>query len=167
MKAQLARVRAALTKNKAPLALLGVAAVAAIAWRSRSRSSRSAGAARVVEPGPVTAYSAGGQVAGASGYDSSASDVYNAIQPQIEALSNQLDKIQQSPIPVPVPDPVPAPDVDDDLVSDPRRSGIAGFYETILKRQAGNLEVNYWDATGKSLDEIRQGIVNSPEAQGR
>ena len=168
----LARVRETLTKNKVALGVLGAAAVAALAWRARS--STSSGSATTTTPAGVSPtpayYSTGAQTGSATGYDSTASDVYNAIQPQLEDLRDLIGKAQ-SPIPVPIvddePAPPPEPTAQPTPVADQRRSGIVGFYRTILGRDAGNLEVNYWDATGQSLDQIRQGIVNSPEAQGR
>lgn len=163
MKTNLAGLRAAATKNKGALAVLGAAAVAAIAWRARAGNPATAPAG---EAGPVASapfYSVGAQTgATTGGYDSGGSDVYNALQPQIEALSNLIDRQQQQTTPV----PVPVPDVVDEPV-DPRRDGIASFYQTILNRTAGRNEINYWDATGKTLADIRTGIVNSPEAQGR
>lgn len=98
----LARLQAAIVKNKVPIGVLGAGAVAALAWRSRSTSTSPA--TDTASSGAVSTtpyYSAGGQTAGASGYDSTASDVYNAIQPQLEDLQNLFEQYRQSPIPVP------------------------------------------------------------------
>lgn len=101
----LSELPAVLEKNKAAAAGVGAVAVvgfALYAKRKGAGSSTNAGAA----------LSAGSQTAAASGgaaYDSSTSDLYNALEPQLEAIGNQLDQMQgPKTIPAPAP-PAPAP----------------------------------------------------------
>lgn len=116
MNAKLAQVKAALTKNKAVLGVLGAAAVAALAWRARSDKPATAtprAATTTPSPAPLPGYfSSGYQTAGATGYDSSASDVYNAIQPQLEDVGARVDQLNdlfsRVSTPIPVPEQAPA-----------------------------------------------------------
>lgn len=163
MKPRLAALRAAITKNKVPLGVVGAGAVAALAWRSRSTSTSTSERSTSSTTGVTTSpayYSAGGQMGGA--YDSTSSDVYNAIQPQLEQLADLqrrlLDRTETAaPSPVPVPGPAPE-------YTDPRREAIANMYRTILRREPDAAGLNAWDATGVDLDAIRSGIVRSNEA---
>lgn len=155
----LARLRGLLARNKTTLGIAGAGAVVLLALRTRSRAgstpapagtSSSEGLAAPGYPAG-SSYSAGYQTAG---YDSSAVDVYNTLEPIISDIRERLDERDAEP-PVPVP-------------ADPwaeRRDAIAGFYKTILKRDAGTSEINSWDATGGTLEQIRQGIVGSAEAK--
>jgi len=110
----LAGLRAGFEKNKKPLAIAGAAGVAGLAL------VKSRGAKKDETPAAgASIASTGGQTASATGaaYDSSASDVYNAMQPQLEAFGQQLAALQNlwnqgTPTPVPAPPPgssTPAP----------------------------------------------------------
>lgn len=102
-------LRAGVLRNKVPLGAGGVAVVGLLAWRARTaKASSSATPAAGTSPVP-SSYSVGTQTAGATGYDSTASDVYNAIQPQLEQLSNLWSKNQAIPIPVPAAPVAAAP----------------------------------------------------------
>lgn len=97
------QLRAAFENNKPVVvggALAGVVGLAL--WRKKNGGGQAdAGAA----------LSAGSQTAAASGgaaYDSSASDLYGAIQPQLEAIGQQLSQLQ-NPKPSTIPAPKPAP----------------------------------------------------------
>lgn len=74
------RLRELFTRNKVALAVMGVAAVVGLALVARKR----AGSGDVAEGG----YGGTAQAGALAPYDSTASDVYNAIQPQIEYLQN-------------------------------------------------------------------------------
>lgn len=100
----LAQLEQTFAKNKP--AVLGVAAAGvvglALLQRRRSGGDVSAGGSSPALVPASGSYSAGGQVASASGgfggYDSSASDVASWLSPQLEALRKD-----QSPTPVPEP----------------------------------------------------------------
>lgn len=86
------------------VAILGTAAAGVVGF---ALYRRHAGATASPDGGPGDV-SAGGQVAGMSGagyYDSSASDVYGLVQPQLESLGQQLtglqDKLNQVPVAAP------------------------------------------------------------------
>jgi hypothetical protein len=102
----LAGVRSALEQNKKPLAIAGAVAVGGLALvKSKGGAAeKSAGA-------PISVQSTGGQAARAAGgvYDSSSSDVYNAIQPQLEKFGAQLADLQNRYTNGQIPTPVPAP----------------------------------------------------------
>ena len=106
----LAGLRAGLTKNKTPLAIGGVVVVGLLAWRARSQSAASAStpaAGTIVTSGttPLSGYSSGSQTYASSPYSSTASDVYNSLQPTLEQILNNQTK---TPIPVPAPPASPA-----------------------------------------------------------
>jgi hypothetical protein len=93
------QLKAAFEKNKTVVVGGGLAAVVGLALYQKKKaagsSSTDAGAA----------LSAGSQTAAASGgaaYDSSASDLYGAIQPQLEAIGQQLSALQAAPTTIPV-----------------------------------------------------------------
>jgi len=159
----LGQLRGTIGRNKAVLGVAGAAIVAALAWRSRSAKASAAA------PGASTglaSYGAGYQTSAATGYDSTASDVYNAIQPQVENMQRAFEEWQAATPPTPVPaDPIP--DVPAFKWGDSRRDTIAGYYDAFLRRAPGLGEINFWDATGKSLEGIRSRIVGSPEAKGK
>lgn len=96
MKARLARLRAAITKHKWPLAALGAVAVAGLAWQARSSSGSGdggqdgEGVAVAAWTAPRATSPAGGYTAGGA-YDSTASDIYGALQPQLEAVQRLLE----------------------------------------------------------------------------
>lgn len=171
----LEQLRDAIARNKVGLGVAGAGVVALIALRARSKGSSSS------EPGGISApagyaypsYSAGYQTGGATGYDSTASDVYNAIQPQLEymqRLYESWDEKQKANPPTPVPaapaTPTPAAPTPKDY-GDERRNTIASYYRMILGREPELAGLNWWDATGKSLTEIRQGILQSDEAKAK
>ena len=105
----LGKVKTALTRNKTGLMVLGAGAVAGLALVARNRAAgepdteERAGAGSAVQAGALAPY------------DSTASDVYNAIQPQIEELRDLF-----LGVPVADPDPVvPAPASDVRISIDP------------------------------------------------
>jgi outer membrane biosynthesis protein TonB len=96
--------------HKVPILAAGAAGVAGLAlYRSKTGGNAASGA--------TSDASAGGQTAGMNGagyYDSSASDVYGLVQPQLESLGNQIgdlaDKLNKVPVtPAPVSKPAPHP----------------------------------------------------------
>jgi nucleoid-associated protein YgaU len=113
---------ATLTQHRG--AALGAAAVG-VAGLALYRKHKAGAAAAATGGDTGTSVSAGGQVAGmygANSYDSSASDVYGLVQPQLESLGNQLSGLQDklnnvpvstqpvgTPTPVVAPKPAPAP----------------------------------------------------------
>lgn len=120
-------VAALFQQHKRTLAFVGAAAVGGLALmqaRSKDSGGGTGPAAGVVMPSLDRASTAGGPVAawpiagGFAPYDSGSSDLYNALQPQIEALQRMYEKQQENqgpaiPVGVPggeVPTPVtPAP----------------------------------------------------------
>lgn len=97
------KIRALFARNKVALGVLGAAAVAALAWRARSAKGAdvassegtSSGGAWTAAPGATS--TTGGYTAGYSGaYDSTASDIYNALQPQLEAVQTLLEQRQNA-----------------------------------------------------------------------
>ena len=95
-----------IAQHRVPLGVAGAVAVALLAY-TRSRS-KGAGAPAGAAAG--SAITAGGQTAGMSGggYDSTGSDVYNALEPMLEGLTNSLAALSNS---VPVPAAPPPSDV--------------------------------------------------------
>lgn len=83
-----ARLKALFAKNKVILAVAGAAAVGLFAWVNRGEASASSS--------DTSSYSSGAQAGTATGgvYDSSSSDVYNALQPQLETIGDRLDAFQ-------------------------------------------------------------------------
>lgn len=86
----LASIKAWSAKNKKPL--LGSAAAAAVGFglwtRSKGGSPKTTTAADITPGSTAPMPNAGG-----TGYDSSSSDVYNALQPQIEQTQGMLQKL--------------------------------------------------------------------------
>lgn len=112
-------VAALFKQHKRTLAFAGAAAVGGLALlQARSKDSGDAPAAGVAMPhldrastggGPAAAYPIAG---GFAPYDSGSSDLYNALQPQIEYLQRLAEKQaedQGGAVPVPTPEPAPAP----------------------------------------------------------
>lgn len=165
----LATLKASLLRNKTGLAVAGAAIVAALALRARAKSSTSASSSStgtIANPSgasPTPSYYTAGN-AGATGFDSSASDVYNALQPQIEQVNASIADLKNT---IPVPSTVTTTPAAPAPATDARQAAIAQDYQTFLGRTPAPFEVNYWDANGGTLDQIRQGIVASPEAQHR
>jgi hypothetical protein len=99
----LGNLGAVFAANKVPILATAAAGVTGFALykRHQGASSTAAGA------GDSSA-SAGGQTAGMTGggaYDSSASDLYGAIQPQLESLGTQVTNLQDKLNSVPVAKP--------------------------------------------------------------
>ncbi|MBN9375100.1 MAG: hypothetical protein J0I40_06865, partial [Cellulomonas sp.] len=105
----LTNLRAGFARNKKTLAILGAVAVAGFALLMRNRAKTTAAAAA-----PATSYSNGAGATSStpyattstSTYDSTASDVYNSLQPQIEQLQQMLSS-------TPVPNTSASPSVPD------------------------------------------------------
>lgn len=154
----LAGITGAVTRNKTAIGAGAAVVVVIAALRARAKTKTTTTTAAAAAPVATTpGYTTTGYTSGGSGYDSTASDVYNAIQPQLEALQ----KLYTTPTP---PIPVPAAPA---ASTDPRQAAIQADYNTFLKRDGAPAEINWWDATGQNLDWIRAGIVGSNEAQGK
>lgn len=88
-------------------AVLGVGAAAVVGLglykRRTAKSSPGAAAGQAATPAGLSVpYSAGGQAASVGGtYDSSASDLYGVIGPQLESIGNAVRAQQAPPTPVP------------------------------------------------------------------
>lgn len=114
--------RAWLEQNKKTVAVVGAVGVGGLAL-----AKRGGGGADVTTTGEEAAAGAGAayglSYAGGAAYDSTGSDVYNALQPQLESLGQKqsaleelLNKLNEKPAPTPVakppataPKPAPAP----------------------------------------------------------
>lgn len=171
MTVNLEQLRAFIARNKVTIGVLGAGAVALLALRSRSNATSSTGLTDAPTYSGTVGYSSGSQTSGATGYDSTASDVYNAIQPQIEELQGtaewlreRWDAEQADTPPTPVPTPVPAGPKD---YGDARRNAIANIYRSVLGREPDRVGLNAQDASGLSIDQLRANILRSPEATGR
>jgi nucleoid-associated protein YgaU len=125
----LASLEASFDAHRMPILAAAGAGVAVLALAKKKKgktSDAAAGGMAMVDPttGLMLPYSAGGQTSSMGGaYDSSASDLYGAIQPQMESLGNnqqnlkdavsqltdKLNTLSQTPPPTPVPAPVAAP----------------------------------------------------------
>lgn len=96
--------------HKVPILAAGAAGVAGLALYRRKTGD-------TAPSGATSDASAGGQTAGMNGagyYDSSASDEYGLVQPQLESLGDQItslsDKLNNVPVSKPpAPKPTPAP----------------------------------------------------------
>lgn len=137
----LSNLQATLTRNKGPLAAAGALVVVVLALRARTNGKIAAAGtttptatAAGVSATPY-AYSAGGQTSGASGYDSSASDVYNAIQPQLEQLQQLYSQIPvpgtPTSVPTTSPTPTPAPTPAPTVQGYYRRTGTQAVYKAM------------------------------------
>jgi hypothetical protein len=117
--------------NRGPILGVAAAGVAGLALLRRKR----AGGNTAAPLSPGASYSAGAQIAGTTGgvYDSSASDVYGVVGPQLEALSKQLNAVASAK-PKPAPTPVPKTTV-------PKVN--PGYYQV-----AGGTTVYYVSASG-------------------
>ncbi|MBN9327809.1 MAG: hypothetical protein BGO38_07900 [Cellulomonas sp. 73-145] len=160
----LASLRAGLTKNKTPLMALGAVAVAGLAWRARSQAKTPGSSGTTYSTGAgstsPTPYSYA-PTSGGTSYDSTASDVYNAIQPELE----QLQRLYSS-VPVPGTPTTPAPSPSwTASETDPRRQQIITDYQSQLGREPTRSDVNWWDNSGKNLADIHALIGQSAEAQ--
>jgi len=132
-----AQLQATLAANKGPLMAGGVAVVGAIALYQRKKSGNAAASGRTpAQADNSENFSAGAQLVGTAGaYDSTASDLYATISPQLEALSQQFSKATDAPVPVPTPT---VPKI------------TPGYYQ-----RAGSTAVYYQDASGR-LDLINK-----------
>ncbi len=89
----LSRLRAAFTKNRVAIGALGAAAVGALAWRARSeKSTATAQTTSDAQAAPAGSSALPSYYTGGA-YDSTASDIYNAIQPQLEELRDLWGQI--------------------------------------------------------------------------
>jgi len=143
------KLKATFEANKTVFAGAGAVAVAGFALYKRSHP----GASPEVDAGPGPSYSAGaqsGQLTGAA-YDSSGSDVYNALQPQIEQLGTKIDDLS-STIPVPAPPASTAP------AYKPGYYGVTGASRTYYLDDQGNLD---WisKAEGQAIKKSNGGKV--------
>ncbi len=88
------QLRAVFARNKKTLAVLGAVAVAGIAFIARSRGKVTSPAAGTATASTTYSNGSGSSsptpYATTSTYDSTASDVYNSLQPQIEQLGQML-----------------------------------------------------------------------------
>lgn len=103
-----AQLEAWLTQNKTTLIAVGAAGAVGLGLYKRKKSGDAgtdpAGKAAAAAP----QYSAGGQVAAATGaaaYDSTSSDLFAALSPQLDAIGAQLGQLNnaQATPPTPVP----------------------------------------------------------------
>lgn len=124
----MSKITGPLSRNKVALGAVGVLAVLGLAWQARSKPGAGADAAQPAQP--ATSYSAGGQTAGIGGYDSTSSDVYNAIQPQLEALQRLYDQI---PVPSPSSTAGPASTVQDGYYQPAGEPGIFSVKNGVLE----------------------------------
>lgn len=138
----MAKLRAAFTRNKVTLGVLGAAAVAGLALVARQRKAGDVAA----DPAASDAGGAGSaaQVAGYAAYDSTDSDVYNLIQPQLE----ELRRIATS-IPVPT-DPIDTAGT---------RSWIRDLYRTTLRREVSEPDLDMW------MGRFETGELTRPELE--
>lgn len=94
-----AQLSAWVHQNQKPLAVAGAVVVGGLGLM-KARASKAAAAGGAGGAAPLgTAFAAGPAVAGTVPYDSTASDVYNALESQLTDLQNTL---AAPPIPVPV-----------------------------------------------------------------
>lgn len=103
----MAKVPAPLTAGKSPAATFERYKVPILAAAGLAVAGLAFVTSRSATPTPATS-TAEGQVSGTTGYDSTASDVYNAIQPQLEHLQRLWDERQETTAPTPTPAPPPA-----------------------------------------------------------
>lgn len=108
----------ALRANQKPLMIGGAALVAVFAYAKHRASAGSSSAGSAVDG--YTTQPATGQAA----YDSTGTDVYNALQPQIEQTQGMLQKLldAQAAAPSPVPTPTPIPPAPHPVAPPPRRT---------------------------------------------
>ena len=91
-------LRGAFTRNKTLFGVLGAVAVVGLALLTRKRSTSASGTATTSGTTPATSTITAGTAY--QPYDSSSADLYNAIQPQIEALQRLA---QTTPAPTSTP----------------------------------------------------------------
>lgn len=102
----LATITGAFERNKKTLAIAGAAGVAGLAlMKNRQSAGDPAGAARAAGQTPTNGTPTGAAISGyAAPYSSTESDLYNAFQPQLDALAKLVESTK-SPIPVPAAAP--------------------------------------------------------------
>lgn len=100
-------LEATFNRHKVPILAGAAILVAGFAYLTSKSSSSSSSS---------PTYTGEGQVAGTSGYDSTASDVYNAIQPQLEYLARLYEQQQSGTSPTPVPTDPTTPTTPDEWV---------------------------------------------------
>lgn len=106
-----ASLEAAFDAHKVPILAAVGGGVALLAFMRRKSAAASS-----ADPAAVTSYATGGQLAGTTGsggYDSTSTDLYSAISPQMASLEAQIAALansqDQKKTPTPVPKPTPAP----------------------------------------------------------
>lgn len=159
MKPNLGKLRTLFTKNRVALGALGAAAVAALAWKARTDKAGAAGdapASDVSQPAGTSKTPA--YYTGTGAYDSTATDIYNAIQPQLEELRELAGKI---PVPGTPTTPVEAPVTEESA----RSSSISSWYQQFLGRAAAPSEIAFWNGQKSDLGSVRTAIATSAEAQ--
>ena len=159
----LGQLTATIEKNKKPLAVAGAVGVAGLALMKRQQAGGDVGTGTTGKASTTAAGSLAtpnGQVV----YSSEASDVYNAIQPQLETIGtaiNQLLNTKSTPDPT-ATIPVPAPPKPTTATSPTYESGffrVAGSNLTYAQDAKGNLD---WisKAEGDAF-KIRAGQANA------
>lgn len=92
--------------NKVPILATAAAGVAGLALWQRHKAGSSSTSTPAQGVATVPSYSAGSQLAATTGaggvYDSSSSDLYGAIQPQLESLGSQVSDLNSKLNSVPV-----------------------------------------------------------------
>lgn len=102
MKLNLQQLKTTIARNKVPLGAAGAGVVVLLALRARNKGAGPSQGVDVAGTRPgSTGYSAGYQ---AGPYDSSAADLYNAIQPEIEALRRRIEGQDAQTPPTPIPE---------------------------------------------------------------
>jgi len=157
------RWRALFERNKRTAAILGAVAVGGFALVARRRAAMgsTSTSSTGTSSGPAattSTYSASGQPAV---YDSTGTDVYNALQPQIEQLQQLARQIPVAGSTTPA-----TPTSWTASETDPRRTEIITDYQSMLGRDPSRSEVNFWDTGGRNLSDIHALIGQSQEAQG-
>lgn len=149
MALNLAALKAGLQRNKVPLGVGGVAVVGGLAYMQNRRGGSGAPADGSGTVGTISAPSPGGaSIAGYAGpYDSSSSDTYNALQPQLENVGSAVDELRKlweadkSPIPVAL-----APSQQPGYYN---RAGTAAIYRLDDAGNIDHLQFDEWAALGK------------------
>jgi hypothetical protein len=162
----LTSLRASIDANKVPLGLGGAVVVALLAWRAKVAGKTPAAAVSGTAAATSTPGVASSPYA-SSGYtapnDSTGSDVYNALEPELESL-----KAIMTPVVAPIP--VPAAPVVPETADQLREDQISQWYQTSLMRAGTPAELAYWDGTVtgglRNMSNVHAAIMASPEAQG-
>lgn len=151
---KLDKLRGVFARNRVALGALGVLAVGALAWRARNdgATASSSAAGDVAQPAGTSTAPSYYTGAGGTAYDSTSSDVYNAIQPQLEALQALYDRLpipgtatEPAPAPTPAPTTAPAPSVQGYY----RRAGSDKVYEARSDGTLDWIDSAEWDSAGQ------------------